>query len=312
MTIFLSVLKIIGIILLALLCLVLLILIIVLFAPIGYESTGEYDDENKPLINVYAHWLLHIIRFRFTLKGKESEKELKVLFFTLYPKKETAEKPEMDESFDFEEQEDFADNWDQHDFEDTKEQYGSEDTEEADESADNEEPDESADADKAFAEFEEKVNTETTGVKKSVKEKISDLFVKIKRKSTDIYDRIRDGRMKVQDLVEKLSDERTKNAVTELWYVLKRLLWHIRPRRFNLYLHYGMDDPSLTGEIFGIYNSFYLIHMGKPVIVPDFDKRCLDGNYLVRGHIQLFFVLTALIRLYFNKDVKRLYAIIKK
>ena len=75
-------------------------------------------------------------------------------------------------------------------------------------------------------------------------------------------------------------------------------------------LRYG---GSVTyGQIYGIYNSFYPIHKGKPVIVPDFDEKCLDGNYRIKGHIQLFFVLTALVRLYFNKDVKRLYAMIKK
>ena len=76
MAVFLTVLKIIGIVLASLLGVILLLLFIILFAPIGYESDGRYDDENRPLINARVHWLLHIIRFRFTLNGKEQEKEL--------------------------------------------------------------------------------------------------------------------------------------------------------------------------------------------------------------------------------------------
>ncbi|MBO4373585.1 MAG: DUF2953 domain-containing protein [Lachnospiraceae bacterium] len=302
MSVLLTVLKIIGIILLSLLALILLILVIVLFAPIGYDADGIYDDENKPLINVHAHWLLRIIRFRFTLNGKEQEKELRILFFKVYPKKEKEEQ---------------------------------EDREENPKDPVKEEPPETVSkehesAEKAFERAEEKISSDDTCVpdeyeasessdeekpekkRVSVFKKVSDAYNKIKYKIRDICDKIRDGRTKAEDMIEKLSDDRTKNAIIELWEVLKRLLWHIRPRRFRLYLHYGMDDPSLTGQIYGVYTSFYPIHMGKPVIVPDFDNKCLEGNFLIKGHVQLFFVLTALIRLYFNKDVKRLYAMIKK
>ena len=293
-------------ILLSILGLVLLLLIIVLFAPIGYDSDGRYDDSDKDglLINVHAHWLLRIIRFRFTLKGKQKDKELKVLWIRLMPKEEKEEKPERKKRRK------------------TKKSR----------KPDRDERTEEQETDEAFGRFEEKISdTEEQGQEdlqeqtQAVKEddgskkervpvfrKISDACDKIKYKFTDICDRIKDGRMKAEDLIEKYSDERTKNAVIELWFVLKRLLWHIRPRRFRMYLHYGMEDPSQTGEIFGIYNSFYPIHRGKPVIVPDFDDKCLEGNYVIKGHIQLFFVLTALTRLYFNKDVKRLYAMIKK
>ena len=96
MAVFLTVLKIIGIILLSILGLVLLLLIIVLFAPIGYDSDGRYDDSDKDglLINVHAHWLLRIIRFRFTLKGKE-----KVINYSNGVKIADTGIPELDKAF---------------------------------------------------------------------------------------------------------------------------------------------------------------------------------------------------------------------
>ncbi len=308
MAVFLTVLKIIGIVLASLLGVVLLLLFIILFAPIGYESDGLYDDENRPLINARVHWLLHIIRFRFTLNGKEQEKELKVLFFRLYPKKEKEEKvKEVKKEKEEDEDEEIVkvSGGDAEDTEEAFERLEDKLSAEADEPPlDEEEPEESV--------YDETRKEDTPKERIPLTERIKSTLDKIKYKFNDICDKIRDGRMKAEDMVEKLSDERTKNAVIELWEVLKKLLWHIRPRYFSLYLHYGMEDPSLTGQIYGIYNSFYPIHKGKPVIVPDFDEKCLDGNYRIKGHIQLFFVLTALVRLYFNKDVKRLYAMIKK
>lgn len=311
MAVLLTVLKIIGIILLSLLGLVLFLLVIVLFAPIGYDVEGIYDDDNRPLVNVHAHWLLRIIRYRFTLKGKEKEQELKLLFFTLMPKKEKEEKPKKTKKKKKKKPAE-KNRKDRSEKEKTKDGIALEaETAETVSTGDNEE---------AFARLEQKLSEdipETDEEKAPEKErvsifkKISDACDKIKYKFTDICDKIKDGRMKAEDLISKYSDERTKNAVIELWIVLKRLLWHIRPRRFKAYLHYGMEDPSQTGEIFGIYNSFYPIHRGKPVVIPDFDNKCLDGNMTIRGHIQLFFVVTALIRLYFNKDVRRLYDMIK-
>ncbi len=313
MAVLLTVLKIIGIVLLSILCLVLLVLIIVLFAPIGYDSEGRYDGEDKPLINVHVYWLLKIIRYRFTLRGKEKEQELKVLFFTLLPKKEEEEKPKkkkQKKETSKTETKDAADKPDESKTEDEKiPDTGPEDREEAFERLE-QKISEEIQGDEA-AERDEKDETPKKE-RVSVFKKISDTRDKIKYKFMDICDKIKDGRMKTEDLINKYSDERTRNAVIELWLVLKRLLWHIRPRKFSIYVHYGMEDPSQTGEIFGIYNSFYPIHRGIPIVVPDFDNKCFDGNYTVKGHLQLFFVLTALIRLYFNKDVRRLYDMIKK
>ncbi len=308
MTLFLTILKIIGIILLSIIGLILLILLLLLFMPIHYESDGLYDDENRPLIKAKVDWLFYIVRFRFCMQGKEKDMSLKVLWIKLYPK----------------------------------------DTEEGDDMAASEESDKLPDdesrasdskaADEAFSKMEESTKNDTSlheeEISKEVEEippedindnksepekprlspfeKVKDTIDKIKFKIDEICGKIRDGKLKAEDLLEKLEDERTMKAVRELCLVLKKLLWHIRPRRFSLNLRYGMEDPSLTGQIYGIYNSFYPVHRGIPVVVPDFNEKCLDGSYMIKGHIQLFFILTAAVRIYFSKDIKRLYNIIKK
>ncbi len=303
MAVFLTILKIIGIVLLSLIGLILLLLLLILFMPIHYYSEGSYDEENKPLISAKADWLFWIVRFRFNMKNKEKEMSLKVLWIKIFPRDE-------EEAEDIMQENSLPDSYEKPLIEDERSSGQEYDEQKTDE---------------AFSAMEEKMSGDDDIINEPVpdeskaeeKEKIS-LFQKIKNsinkikfKIEEICGKIKDGRLKAEDLYNKLSDERTKNAIIELWAVLKKFLWHIRPRKFSLYLHYGMDDPSLTGQIYGVYNSFYPIHLGKPVIVPDFDNKCLDGQYMLKGHIQLFFLLTALIRLYFNDDVKRLYSIIK-
>lgn len=316
MTVFLTILKIIGVTLLAVLGIVLILLAVVLFVPIRYSSTGKYDSESKPLIEARVTWICHIIRFYFTLNGKEKNYYLKVLWFTLYPKS----KPEKTEESSFGE-----------DIEDLDDIEGKND-DKAEKDVESDKDDKTAEAlktDEAFNRLNEAVSEETAedskvqalpdkqpqkkekSEKKSIFRRIKESIDNFKFKFKQICDKISSGRLKIEDIVDKLTDPRTSNAVTLLLLELKKLLYHIRPRKFRLYIRYGFEDPSYTGQLYGFYNSLYGIHLGKPDIVPDFEHSCFEGDYLIKGYVQVIFILIAAIKLYFNKDIKRLIAIIK-
>lgn len=130
-------------------------------------------------------------------------------------------------------------------------------------------------------------------------------IVKIKYKISSLY-------VKIKRIVYMLNDERDKEAVRELLLRVKKLLWHIRPRKLDIRLRLGLDDPALTGEITGIICSFYPVYTSHLHLEPDFDKKVIDGDAHLKGHIQLIFVLIAAIRIYFDRDVRRLYRQIQK
>ncbi len=127
-----------------------------------------------------------------------------------------------------------------------------------------------------------------------IKYQISSLYVKIKR------------------VIYMLNDERDQAAVRELLLRVKKLLWHIRPRKLDIDLKLGMDDPATTGEAVGIIYSFYPVYTKHLHLTPDFDKKVIEADLDLKGHIQLIFVLIAPLRIYFDKNIRRLYRQIQK
>lgn len=127
-----------------------------------------------------------------------------------------------------------------------------------------------------------------------IKYKISSLYVKIKR------------------ILYMINDERDQKAVQELLLRVKKLLWHIRPRKLDINLLLGMDDPATTGEITGMIYSFYPVYTKHLHFTPEFDRKVIDADSSTKGYIQLIFVLIAFVRVYFDKDIRRLYRQIQK
>ena len=310
MAVLLTILKITGVVLITILSLIIIILLLILLMPIHYEASGVYKDGDVPRVNARINWLFCIIRVRFEMTGREMKYSVKVLWLQILPKKE--EKPDSVEEISkkapdevIKEAEEEPVKQDQTVMQTLKEnEVTAKGTENP--SAISEETDTIRDGDAAKDDVSGKKETALSPF-----EKIKQAVNKFKYKFERICDKIRTGKLKAEDFAQKLTDERTQNALSLLLFSLKRLLFHIRPRKYRLYLRYGFEDPSLTGEIFGFYNSLYPIHMGKPDIEPDFENKCIDLDAYLKGWIQLVFLLTAFIRLYFDKDVKRLYLIIK-
>lgn len=146
---------------------------------------------------------------------------------------------------------------------------------------------------------------EASGVLGERKGPVSSRIDKIKYKLSKLY-------VKIKRIIYMINDERDQRAVQELIIRVKKLLWHIRPRKFDVNLLLGMDDPASTGEITGIIYSFYPVYTRHLHYTPDFDNKVIKADGTAGGHIQLIFVLIAAARVYFDKDIRRLYNQIQK
>ncbi|MCR5747517.1 MAG: hypothetical protein K6G03_07395 [Lachnospiraceae bacterium] len=133
------------------------------------------------------------------------------------------------------------------------------------------------------------------------------IFTKIKYKITSLYVRIRQVIKKIRQILFILNDERDQDAVRELFFRVGILLKHVLPRKGLLRLHIGFLYPSRTGYITGLIYSLYPIYTNHLLLQPDFDGQALDADLNMKGHVQLIFVLIAAVRIYFNKDIRRLY-----
>lgn len=149
----------------------------------------------------------------------------------------------------------------------------------------------------------------------SLADRIGKLIDKIRRVFQTIPEKIE----KLKQSVEKLAEK--KNSLMELIQdadnqSLFRLLWkqtggvfrHIRPRKLRLYLHFGFQDPSLTGKLLGYASVFYAYYYKTVDLVPEFqtDKLILEGDLYARGRVRAGTLLCKGVRLLFNRGCRKL------
>ena len=110
------------------------------------------------------------------------------------------------------------------------------------------------------------------------------------------------------NIKKEVSDETNKNAVSHIFKELKTLLHHIGPRRGKVQLSYSTGDPATTGELTGALSIMPLFYKKGIHVVPDFtsDRFYIQGHFRVNGHFQVFHLLGIFIRVYRDKDLRKL------
>lgn len=114
---------------------------------------------------------------------------------------------------------------------------------------------------------------------------------------------------KIKKIRKILKSEQIKR--TKVWVIreIKDLLVHIKPKKIQGNLRFGMADPCLTGEILAVISIFYPLYGEYFKIEPFFEKEILEGKLAFQGRIYgIYFVLLAW-RIFQNKDLRM---IIKK
>lgn len=291
LNIFLLILKIIGIALLVILGLILLILCLLLFVPIRYDIRAKYQEQ--PDIRVRISYLLKAVRARFVLTGKESSLRVKVLWFTLMggdeekkkkPKrtkrKKKQEEPEMPEMTE------------------PKENPGREE-ETAKTSPDNgqtavKEPEPAKPSEKEPKSRQE----EKSGKKKTSKKKAE----KDKKTRTDSPS---GGIMGTIKQISALIKE-NKKVIAFLFKQLKALLKHILPGSHVINLKLGLEDPAALGEILGAAAVIRSATNLAINITPYFNEKIMEADCHFKGRIRLGKLLFIALKIYFNKDIKRI------
>ena len=140
---------------------------------------------------------------------------------------------------------------------------------------------------------------ERTGAKRTgadvpeiVKARRPNLIVRISAKIVSFINSLRAKLRKLMDLMDTISDWLDYFA-TERFNRFKRLvirqfiavLRHCLPRKISGSIHYGMEDPALTGKILAVICAVYPVLPGKLKIDPDFEEQVVEAEVSFRGHI---------------------------
>lgn len=275
--IILTILKIIGIIVLAILGFIIFLVVCVLFSPIKYKTDISYYEKLK--IRAKISYLLGAVSLTY---DKEYENPLVLRIFgikTNYFNK--AEKEKFDKDTEM--------------FEEMAKEKSSSKANIKNTDNDTQTND---------------INTENEFLeKKSLFQKIIDkikaIISKIKYLFKKICGTIKKAFSSVTNMIEFLGEDSTKEAFSLLKNEIITLLKHIKPRKIKGHIHFGFEDPSITGKLLG---AIYAITKGGSkyfLINPDFENKIIEGEIHAKGRIYVFKLLLIVWHVYKNENFKK-------
>ena len=308
MSIFLLILKIIGIILLSIISLLLIIIALILFVPIRYRIIANKFEDSDFYAEIKLTWLLHFINILI----KYTDDLYYRVRVILIPIKK-------------------SDNLKKHKNNSKKNEPYSDDTKSVDEGENI--SDESANEDISDNEIskdkEEIVSTsyldendddninfdENKGIIYKIRfvlTKFFEFLFNIKEKLNEAYNTVVNIVKDIDYYINALKDERNKKVISLCLSQASSIINNIKPKIFNGNLTIGIDEPYTMGQILSIYGILFPIIHDKITINPVYDKEVIEGDLYIKGRISVFVLIRAAIKIYFNRDYKRMIKIFKK
>lgn len=305
LTVVLTILKWIGIALLVLLGVLIFLLCLILFVPIRYKANGFCKDSYQ--IHAKATWLLHIISFTVDFKQEQPFRmKLRILGISIYdnlkekktkktkvntlPEIVGASKQERSNAESVEEI--------------TKaekpimQEQNTNIIKDISVSEANVDGDMDAEQEAQRLTFMQK--------QKKICLKVINFFRNIKYTIRKICDTIKEFKNNITYYVELFKKDSTKVALEACKKQLLRIIKNLKPQKFQVNLHVGMDDPATLGDILGVWGMLYPIHQGHIDICPDFEQTVLEGDFYCKGRITVYIYIWTIMIILFDKDIRRL------
>lgn len=317
LTIFLTILKIIGILLLVVIGLLVLGILAILFVPLRYDGKISYNEKNQ-CVATHITWLFRLIY----IEGGYQEKvyaRAKLLWFTLWKWK--ADEKENDkedhlESADYSEEE-----LDRLLEERSQKEESKEDIKEA--KAIEEKLDEPA-VEENLTEVQptevqpteiELTEVEPTEIEsKEVESKEAEAKEKKPKKIQfqQIGKRIKEIKEKIKHIKEMASDQRIHRAILLLIDGAWKMARHSLPRKIKGRAKFGFEDPSTTGQILTYVSLLYPCYAKSVELVPMFTEKVIDLDLYFRGRVRLFSLIWICVKIWFDRNFRYLYKKVRK
>lgn len=343
--ILLLILKMIGIVLLCILGLLILGIACALFVPVRYRMEAvrkEGEGEPPVTVTVKITWLLHFVNVLVRFNGSLFVRA-RLTLFTLFrlPKKEKRGKAKTDSGKGRKKQEKAR----QPEQENTVEKSGttvleSDGTEknEAGKTVEKEQNQRRLEAQEETALFDatnnrvnengepdavpEEIPDKKLGfvdklraipkILRSIFEKIKSIFENIQYTIQNICDKIRSVSGTITYYKGIIEGEAFQHSFALCKKELLTIAKSLKPDKFEAALVVGTDDPAATGEILAVCGILYPILGSQVNVVGDFEKKRLEGRVFIKGKLRFFTFVRTAVRIYFNKDIRKLYGLLKK
>ena len=143
-------------------------------------------------------------------------------------------------------------------------------------------------------------------------EKVRTIAEKIKCTFARFCDKIRALRKKKEKLTAFLTYEPHKKCFSKVICEGKKFLFRIRPKKFLLKIHFGFEDPSVTGYVLAGLSMVYPLIGEHTDITPDFENQVHRESYSARGKLRIIHLAVLILKLLADKNVRITYQHFKK
>lgn len=302
-SIILTILKIIGIILLAILGILLLLIALVLFVPVRYKASGGYTQGSAD-VSGKVRWFLGFVSLTVRYQsGQPFHIKTKVLFITIFDnlKKTKRQKKQRKQKHTSEEKPQLQAASDEEEYIDDERLSKTEEF-----CAGVSEEETPGTADEFEQEFEQDKKETIFQKIKAFFAKLVDLIRNIKFTFHKIYVIIVKIRDNIKYYWELLQQESTKQAFRLCSKQLSKIIKNISPKKYEVKLHLGFEDPSVMGNVLAVWGMLYPFHMGKVDIQPEFDQKVMEGSFRLKGRVSIYILLWTVWLFMTDKNIKQL------
>lgn len=154
-----------------------------------------------------------------------------------------------------------------------------------------------------------------------VHDKISELMARILDFFANLAENMNKVIKKRDMILQKITGVRsllekpyTKKVLKDGKVLLKKMWKHVRPRKLQGNIHFGLEDPATTGQLLGVVGMLYPVYRNHFVIAPDFEQQIFEGKIYAKGRVQIgrmtFLALRFILTRDFFKTVQKARAII--
>ena len=129
------------------------------------------------------------------------------------------------------------------------------------------------------------------------------------KESSDETEKSDTGKVSIASKIKRLKDLTNKKSFKVAFSLCKdeliKLLKHVLPRKWEITGYVGFDDPYKTGEMLAFLGSIYGLIYRHVDIKGNFNSEEKDVKINFKGRITLFTVLMIGIKIYFNKNIRK-------
>ena len=148
---------------------------------------------------------------------------------------------------------------------------------------------------------------------------ISRIFSRIRYTLKKIYDKINsvyektcDIRKDIKYYYDIITCERFGTTFERCKKLIFKIIHQLLPRYFYANIIEGTGDPESTAKVLAVWGMLYPLIGDKVNITGDFENTTIKADIRFHGRITIFVVVYCGLRLYFDKDARKLIKMFKK